>query len=74
MRAKYLLTSNQNLFLPSLEMCGWTKFERRGLELKKLREKNDSEDCCGDQKERSIDIMSHMLSCLFLLYDVMMQM
>ena len=36
-------------------------------------EKNDSEDCCGDQKIRSSDIMSRVISCLFLVNDVTMQ-
>ena len=37
-------------------------------------EKDDSEDCCGDQEERSSDMMSHVINCLFLVYFVMMQM
>ena len=37
-------------------------------------EKDYSENCCGDQEERSSDIMSHVINCLFLVYNVMMQM
>ncbi len=50
-----------------LEMCGGTEFERAGDEELEgsppVLEKDDSEDCCGDQEERSSDMMSHVINC-----------
>ena len=47
-----------------------------GLSL--VLEKDDGEDFCSDQEERSSDIMSYcpiyVINCVFLVNDVIMQM